>query len=583
MAESTFAVLNLGSQRVSGAVFSKARSGDLVLQRFAFAEMLGDASGEATRLPQLRVAVLELADKLKLKGRNVWYAIAGHIVFTRFVKLPPFQDDKADQIVEFEARQNVPFPINEVIWDYEFIDVPGSTEREVALVAIKADALNDVNDQVESVGLVTVGVDLAPLAVYNAFRYSYPDVNEPALIIDLGARSTNLVFVEGGKVFTRNILVGGSTVTGAVAKEIGGSFGEVEAQKRNLGFVAPGGAYEPHEDETVDAISKIMRNTMTRLHGEVVRTINYYRNQQNGTPPQKIFLCGGGAHTPLVVEFFQDKFSVPVEMLNPLRGVQFGKRVDVQAAQANAASMAELVGLALRHAGATPLEVELVPDTVELRRDAAKRTPFLIMATVCLFAALFVAVFFYKRAESAVQKEVVKLKATRSALQKDTAALREVDRNLEMLKGQSAQLEQAVLDRGFWVRLLAVMNNKFENDFLWVTEISINKNGSPLVPPPAGSSGSAPAVTPPAATSGQVGAPPLSQYEMAVHGLYRKDGGGGPQVVYKYFDDLKAMSDYFVMPKPEDKPKVDVGLEDDRYAYRFSFSLPLAPGMKFEK
>src|SRR2546425_58179 len=106
MADSSFAVLNLGSQRVSGAVFARNRAGELVLKQAEFAEMLGDPGAEATRLPQLRVAVVELADKLRLKGKQVWYAIAGHVVFTRFVKLPPFQDDKADQIVEFEARQN---------------------------------------------------------------------------------------------------------------------------------------------------------------------------------------------------------------------------------------------------------------------------------------------------------------------------------------------------------------------------------------------------------------------------------------------------------------------------------------------
>jgi len=211
MAESSFAVLNLGSQRVSGAVFSKARNGDLILKGFAFAEMQGDpTTGDATRLPQLRIAVLELADRLKLKGKDVWYAIAGHVVFTRFVKLPPFDEDKADQIVEFEARQNVPFPINEVIWDYEFIGDKSSNEREVALVAIKAEALNDINDQIESAGVKVCGVDLAPLVVFNAFRFSYPDVVESALLIDLGSKSTNLIFVEGPRVFTRNILVGGS-------------------------------------------------------------------------------------------------------------------------------------------------------------------------------------------------------------------------------------------------------------------------------------------------------------------------------------------------------------------------------------
>ncbi len=591
MADSSFAVLNLGSQRVSGAVFSKARNGDLILKSYAFAEMQGDPSIEATRLPQLRIAMLELADKLKLRGRDMWYAIAGHVVFTRFVKLPPFNDDsKADQIVEFEARQNVPFPINEVIWDYEFVGDKSAGEREVALVAIKADALNDINDQVENGGVNILGVDLAPLAVFNAFRYSYPDVEESSLVIDLGSKSTNLIFIEGNRVFTRNILVGGSTLTGAISKELGVPFGEAEHAKRTQGYVAPGGAYESNPDETVEAISKIMRNTMTRLHGEVVRTINFYRSQQGGSAPRRIFLCGGGAQTAMVTDFFAEKFNLPVEVLNPLRGVQFDKRVNQDDASGNAPSMAELVGLALRHVGACPVEVELVPDRVAAARDSAKRTPFLIMAALCVFAALLVGVFYFKKADSLVNERLKKANEELAALQKQDSALIDTEKQMQLLTGQSAQLEQAVNDRSYWDRLLNAMNNAFQNDFQWLTLIEVLKDGNSMTPSLAGGgSPSASAVAtlpvPMAAASapGALDAAAGPQYHLRVQGLWRKNELGNEQVVNKYFEDLKKLSEFFTTPPPEEKPEVNVGLEDDRYAYDFKFRLPLVKGMKFDK
>ena len=589
MADSNFAVLNLGSQRVSGAVFTKARNGDLMLKAFAFAEMHGDPGVEATRLPQLRVAVLELADKLRLKGKEVWYSIAGHVVFTRFVKLPPFDEDKADQIVEFEARQNVPFPINEVIWDYEFIGDKGGGEREVALVAIKADALNDVNDQIEGAGVKVAGVDLAPLAVFNAFRYSYPDVDGSALIVDMGAKSTNLIFVEGSRVFTRNILVGGSTLTGAIAKELGLGFGDAEQAKRTQGYVAPGGAYEPNPDETVDAIAKIMRNTMTRLHGEVVRTVNYYRTQQGGSAPQRIFLCGGGAQTSMVADFFQEKFNVPVEVLNPLRGVQFDRNVNQGEATANAPSMAELVGLALRHAGAAPVQVELVPDNVSLARDSARRAPFLVMAMLCLFAALLVGVFYFKQANAVVQGKIAQQRTALSDLEKFNTQINEFDKQQKLLVGQAAQLEQAVNDRSYWVHLLDQLNNKFENDFIWLTLIEVLKNGSSMTPALSSTSGAAvaaPAPAPPAAAAapgaGGVLTPAEPQYQLRVQGLYRKNESG-QDVVYNYFKALKDATELFVPPLPDYKPEVNSGLEDDRYAYDFKFQLTLVKGMKFDK
>jgi type IV pilus assembly protein PilM len=585
MADNTFAVLNLGSQKVSAAVFAKTRSGELVLKQFDSAEMHGDPSAEATRLPQLRVAALELAEKLKLKGKDVWYAIAGHVVFTRFVKLPPFPDDKADQMVEFEARQNVPFPINEVIWDYEFIGEKGGAEREVALVAIKADALNDINDQIESAGINVVGVDLAPLAVYNSFRYSYPDVDDSALIVDLGARSTNLVFIEGPRVFTRNILVGGGSVTNAIAKEFGVSFGEAENNKRTKGFIAPGGAYEPHEDEEVDAISKIMRNTMTRLHGEVVRTINYYRTQQGGNAPRRIFICGGGANAGLAAEFFAEKFNLPVEVLNPLRGVQLDKRVDAEVAESHGATMAELVGLALRHSGAAPVEVELVPDTVAKSRDTAKRMPYLVMAMLSLFALLGVGVFYFNTAKSVVQSKLDELAAKKTKLEKDKKSIDALSKTFDLLAGQSAQFEQAVQDRGYWNRLLSSLNAKFQNDSLWLTQIEVLKGGGAITPPllAGGQNVTTPQpVAPVAPASGAKGAAPAAPaYELRVSGLYRSDGDHSVAEVNKYFDDVKAMSELF--DKTDNKPDADNTVVDDRFAYGFKFRLPLAAGMNFQK
>jgi type IV pilus assembly protein PilM len=587
MADSgTFAVLNLGSQRVSGAVFSRNRSGELLLRQIEFIEMHGDPGAEATRLPQLRVAVLELADKLKLKGRKVWYAIAGHVVFTRFVKLPPFQDDKADQIVEFEARQNVPFPINEVIWDYEFIGTNTGPEREVVLVAIKADALNDINDQIESNGVAVAGVDLAPLALYNAVRYTHPDVEGPALIVDLGAKSTNLVFVEGKRLFTRNILSGGSTVTGAIAKELGIPFGEAEEQKRTRGFIAPGGAHEPHEDEAVNAISKIMRNSMTRLHGEIVRTINYYRSQQGGSAPKQIFLAGGGAAAALATEFFAEKFNLPVEVLNPLRGIQVDARCE-SLARTNAPAAGELVGLALRHAGAVPVEVELTPDSVERARDSARRMPALILAMLSLFALMGTGIFFFKQAAGVVRTKAEGLASTQADLKRHDDALKNIARQLETVRGQSVQLEDAVKGRAFWKNLCALLNRKFSTDYVWITQMELLKNGNSLTPSLSGSSTQAAAVPAPAAPTPAKGAAAVSAeplFELRLQGLYRDNKEGQQQVVYKYFEDLMADKDAEEIFAPTDKkPEVDAGLAD-RYAYKFNHRLPLQPGvMKFEK
>lgn len=584
-------VINLGSQRVGAAVFSRTAGGDLVLKRYQITEMAGDPSVDATRLPQLKVAVEELASRLKLGRSSVWYAVAGHTVFTRFVKLPPVQGDKLEQIVEFEARQNVPFPINEVIWDYEMVGEKDAVEPEVVLVAMKADSLNELNDQIEAGGMSGAGVDLAPMALFNAFRYNYPDCDEPVVIVDLGARSTNLVFVENERLFTRNILVGGATVSTAIGKEFNLGFGDAESQKREHGFVAFGGAVEEHADPAVAALSKVIRNAMTRLHGEVTRTINYYRSQQGGSPPRRVFLAGGGAALPGVVEFFQEKLKLPVELFNSLRGVQMDRGVNSEAAAADAHAMGELVGLALRGAGSCPVELELVPDAVATARDAAKRSPALIMAMLCLFGTLGAGIMYFKSADRTVRSRISQTQAEYDQVKDYAEEIRDLDEKLEDLKGQSAQIETAIKDRSYWVRLLAELNNKFQNDLIWLTVIEPLKAGKATTPELV--KGSAlpegevvPQVGAPAPTaSAQQPSGSSPAYELRLKGLYRKNDAG-QQVVYDFAKAL-AKSEFFATENIGDNlqsfVKAETGVEEDRYAYKFDIRLPLKEPMEFKK
>ena len=578
------AVINLGSQRLGGAIYGQA-GGDLVLKKYEFVELSGDPTVDVSRLPQLKVGIAELAEKLGLAKQDVWYAVAGHTVFTRFVKLPPVQGERMDQIVEFEARQNVPFPIDEVVWDYEVVGQPLG-ETEVVLVAMKSDSLNEINEQVIENRINTIGVDLAPLALYNAFRYSYPDVTEPVVLIDLGARSTNVVFVEEDRFFTRNILVGGASVTAAIGKEFGLGFGDAEAQKVANGFVALGGAVESHPDPEVAALSKVMRNAMTRLHGEVMRTVNYYRSQQGGAAPQRAFLCGGGASMGYATDFFQEKLKVPVEVFNGLRGVRMDRGVDEATVQAEGPCFGEMSGLALRYFGACPAEVELVTETLAAARDSARRAPAVIMAGMCLLATLLATLLYFKKADAVVQEKVAGMEAEQSSLKGIANELLSLDERLESLRTQSGQIESAVNTRSYWVRLLQELNSKFDNDLIWITLVEPVASGNSLTPSlgAAGSSAADQAAAPALGVAADKAVSTQSAHELHLQGLYRKNDEG-QEVVYRYVRALAA-SDWFDVQDIEKKlneiVKAETGIEEDRYAYKFDIRLPLKQKIEFK-
>src|SRR5437868_2687399 len=347
--------LNLGSQTIGLAEFQAQAQGGVVLQNYRLREVLIDPAGEGIRRMQTSATVREMMAELQIRNEAVNYAVSAQSVFARFVKLPAVEEEKIERIIAFEAQQNVPFPIDEVVWDYQLIGGGGEEQVQVVLVAIKSDLLDEMNAAVEETGLRTAIVDVATMALYNAFRCNYADLGGCTLLVDIGARTTNLLFIEPQKIFSRSIPVGGSSITVAIAKEFNEPFAAAEFRKKRDGFVSLGGAYAEPADAEVARVSKLMRSTMTRLHAEVMRSISHYRAQQQGNTPERVFLCGETASAPYMREFFHEKLQIPIEFFNPLRNVAVAHSAPVKELTLSAHLLGELVGLALRSVSACPI------------------------------------------------------------------------------------------------------------------------------------------------------------------------------------------------------------------------------------
>src|ERR1700704_5081716 len=141
--------LNLGAQSIELAEFRAQPQGGLILCGYRSREILADPAREATRHSQTVAALREIMSELQIKGGPVNYTVAEESVFTRFVKLPPIDGEKIERIISFEAQQNVPFPIDEVVWDYQLVGGGAGAQIQVILVAIKADLLDEINGAVE--------------------------------------------------------------------------------------------------------------------------------------------------------------------------------------------------------------------------------------------------------------------------------------------------------------------------------------------------------------------------------------------------------------------------------------------------
>src|SRR5438105_1722174 len=156
--------LNLGSQSIELADFGIRPEGELILHGYRSREILADPTVGVGRDEQIISALAEMAAELQIKRGNINYTVAEESTFTRFVRLPPIENEKIERIIAFEAQQNVPFPIDQVVWDYQLIG-GGGEPVQVILVAIKSDLLEEINQVVELTGLRTAVVDLATMAL----------------------------------------------------------------------------------------------------------------------------------------------------------------------------------------------------------------------------------------------------------------------------------------------------------------------------------------------------------------------------------------------------------------------------------
>lgn len=464
--------LDLGMQTVGLAEFHKLPNGGISLHAFRAVELIADPSADATRPAQIEEAVKELRAALKVPAKTaVNVCLPSQSVFARFVKLPGASAEDVVSIIGFEAQQNVPFPIDEVVWDYQIMGQQREESWDVVLVAMKADQLSEVGEAIYRGGLKPQKIDVAPMAIYNTFRYNYPEASGCSLIIDIGARTTNLIFAEGQRVFSRSIPVGGNAISAAIAKEFEQDITLAEKLKIEKGFVGLGGAYAEPSDPTEARVSKIIRNTMTRLHAEIARSISFYRTSQGGSPQSRVYLCGGSVSLSYMSEFFTEKLQTPVEFLNPLRNVTVADPSIASGLHTRAHTLAELAGTALREVGDCPIEINLRPPKVVREQDLARRKPLLILSTVCLWLTLGIWWIFLNRATSVTEQVTAGVQSEVSGLSRIAEQVDALFAEQKKLEGVAAPLLLAANERMVWSEILDELGAKLPPRFIWITEL----------------------------------------------------------------------------------------------------------------
>jgi hypothetical protein len=304
-------------------------------------------------------------------------------------------------------------------------------------------------------------------------------------------------------------------------------FAKAEELKINEGFVSLGGAYEEPDNPQQAAISKIARQVMTRLHMQVNQTIQFYRTQQGGSAPQKVFLAGGGSIMPYTAQFFQEKLNLPVEYFNPFRNIQIAPSVQSEELEKVAHGFGEVVGLGLRNLAQCPVELNLVPKSIRNRQQFEQKKPYFIAAIFSLVLVVFAYGMFYGKIAGVKRSSQDALSQELQPLEQRVALLQTEENAIQATTNEVQKLVDYLEDKFFWpdtlteVRLVLTQVEQTQTQPGRPVAVWIEKFGSV-----AGGGSAAAAADETTTTEGQYD--PLA--------FYRKN----PELMRRYFPHLFA-------------------------------------------
>jgi type IV pilus assembly protein PilM len=550
-------VLDLGMQSLRIAEFSSTESGGLKLLRGARRELMLDPALDTSRPDQIRLALKDILKAWKITRSDVVCVLPAHTVFTRVVPLevPGGSSSQVAAVVGFEAQQNIPFPLEEVVWDYVVMGNTPSGAVNVIFAAIKTDLLESLCDSVTSTGLNITAVLVAPLALHDAFLHaSSATASETTLLLDMGSRTSNMIISAEGSFFSRSIPSGGLAVTSAIAKDIHAELDEAEKLKIARGSVALGAGFEQATDPIEANIARIARQTLLKTQADISRSLSYYRSNLGGNEPTLILLTGGMASLPYLAEFFNEKLQKKTSFFNPMEDIGVAESAH-SFLESNSNNLGELVGGALVLTSSPRTKINLLPPSVSKKRSFAKRIPYLAAAVLFFLASLGALYGFALQATSLTRASTATIEAQ---ITKQTSISNQIKTKVEneLAIQQTTDILLSLVN--LWEaypRILTELSAKVPERYLWITEIQPAVDTSARGVSPNSNDGAIKA--------------------LLVKGLYL-DNPKQASVIDDFVTSLQSSDVFAVEEKEKSKIITQRGSPNGEYwAYPFSLRIPL--------
>ncbi|MCH8825130.1 MAG: type IV pilus assembly protein PilM [Planctomycetes bacterium] len=299
----------------------------------------------------IRLGLGQFISQKSLEGEHLVMSVPGHSAFARFAKLPPVEPKKVPDIVKFEAVQQIPFPIDEVEWDYQTFLSPNSPEVEVGIFAITRDRMKKSLSLYSELGIVPESITLSPVAVFNAVSYDHNlDLKkEPIVYLDIGTHASDVIIAVGGRCWIRTFPLGGTHFTEAIARTFKLGYTKADRLKQ-----------EASSSKYTKQIMQAMRPVFSDLIQDLQRSIGYFQSLNRDCELNTIIGLGSTFKIPGLRKFLGQQLQMNIVRLDEYKKITVGGRDAASFAQ-NAVGMATAYGLALQGVGLGKIDINLVP------------------------------------------------------------------------------------------------------------------------------------------------------------------------------------------------------------------------------
>ncbi|MEC9475944.1 MAG: type IV pilus assembly protein PilM [Planctomycetota bacterium] len=366
--------IDSGKTSLKALKIQRSGSGAEILQ----AEKIDHPSGAGAEA--MMVAISSLAARYDLSDALV-VALPSRSALTSFIPIPPVDGKKLDELIGYEAQQNIPLPIDEVIWGSHVSGDTEEGEKEVGIFAVRSDEVSDILVDFSQEGHEIDVLTLGNVGLLNLIRFDLRPTR-PVVALEIGSDHTDLIIVNGPRFWFRSLPIAGKDFTSALQEK----FGCTQEEAENLKVTA---ARSEHAAKIFQVLQPLLRD----LVSEINRSIGYYKSRVGEVKVEDLFLFGGSSKLVGLRKFLEENLRIRVQMAKSLNRVRISAEASSSGIQQDLPSFSSAIGAGLQALGLGEVDLNLLPQEKQDEVEFRKKQKTVLAAAASLYLLIVFLIF----------------------------------------------------------------------------------------------------------------------------------------------------------------------------------------------